>query len=113
MPEQLKRYYVKEEEFLDRFEHVAIVGARCLDGAWSPEFHCDDAMRRSRDAQLAAHQLEQLVFAGAAVYHTDAGFSSAQIALRSATRAVNVRVRKIGSDLVAEKLADRAAAPGA
>jgi hypothetical protein len=113
MSEQLKQYYVKEEEFLDRFESVALIAARSLDGVWSPDFHCDDAVRRSRDVLLSTHQLDQLVFVGAAVYHTDAAFSSAQIALRSATRVVNVRVRKIGSDLVAEKLADRAAVGGA
>jgi hypothetical protein len=109
MPDRLKQYYVKEEEFLDTFESVAIIAARALDGAWSPDFHCDDEIRRSREVMLSAHRLEHLVFAGAAVYHNDTGFSSAQIALRSATRMVNVRVRRIGSDLVAEKLADRAA----
>lgn len=113
MPERLKQYYVKEEEFLDRFETVAIIAARFLDGAWSPDFHCDDALRRSRDAMLSAHELDQLVFVGAAVYENDEGFSSAQLALRSATRIVNVRVRKRGADLVADKLADRAAAAGA
>ena len=109
MSEHLKQYYVKEEEFLDRFENVALIAARCLDGAWSPDFHCDDAMRRSRDLLLSTSQLEQLVFAGAAVYDSGSGFSSVQIALRSATRAVNVRVRRVGGDLVAEKLADRGA----
>lgn len=111
MREQLKQYYAKEEEFLDRFETAALIAARSLKGAWSPEYRCDDTIRRNRASLLASRELHYLTFAGAAVYHDDAGFSSVQIVLRSATRSVNVRVRKVDQRFVAETLADKLLPP--
>ncbi len=112
MHEQLKHYYVKEEEFLDHFEHVAIVAARLLPGAWSPDYRCDDAVRQQRERRLAEGTQQELVFAGAAVYHRDGHFSSVQIALKSSRRMVNIRVRHgVTEELVAEKVVDRAVPP--
>jgi hypothetical protein len=108
MHEHLKQYYVREEEFLDHFESAAIVAARSIQGEWAPNYHCDDGVRRQRDAQLSAGTLRELVFSGAAVYHVDAHFSSIQIALRSAVRMLNIRVRRTETEeLVAEKIVDR------
>jgi len=108
MHEQLKQYYAKEEEFLDQFENAAIVAALSIQGEWTPNYRCDDAVRRQRDAQLTAGTLRELVFTGAALYHVDARFSSIQIALRSAKRMLNIRVRHdAGHELVAEKIVDR------
>jgi hypothetical protein len=103
----LTRYYVKEEEFLGQYETAATVAAWCLHGDWAPDYHCNDAVRRTRDQLLSSGALQSLVFSGAAVYHSDAGLASIQIALRSTTRSVNLRVKKVGQELVAEKLADR------
>src|SRR5262245_25254019 len=108
MTDVLMRYYVKEEEFLDQYEVAATVAAWFLKGAWSPDYGCDDAVRRRREKLLSAGALDTLVFSGAALYHGAAGFSSVQIALRSSSRSVNVRVKKIGQELVAEKMADKA-----
>jgi hypothetical protein len=108
MHEQLKQYYVKEEEFLDHFESAAIVAARSIQGEWTPNYRCDDAVRRQRDEQLSAGTLRELVFSGAAVNQIDAHFSSIQIALRSAARMLNIRVRRTAEqELVAEKIVDR------
>jgi hypothetical protein len=106
MADVLMHYFVKEEEFLDRHEVAATVAAWFLKGG-SPDYRCDDAVRLRREQMLSAGMLDALVFSGAAVYYSAEGFSSVQIALRSATRSVNVRVRKVGREMVAEKLADR------
>jgi hypothetical protein len=112
MSDVLMRYFVREEEFLDRFETAATVAAWSLKGAWSPDYRCNDVVRRRREQQLSSGGLDTLVFSGAAEYHSGGGFSSVQIALRSSTRSVNVRVRKVGRELVADTLADRAAVAG-
>ncbi len=108
MFEQLKQYYGREEDFLDHFETIAIVAARSLQGAWTPNYRCDDAVRGRRDRMLADGTLRELAFSGAAVYHVDDRFSSVQIALRSTTRSVNVRVTRTATqELVAATLLDR------
>jgi hypothetical protein len=108
--EQLKHYYVREEEFLDHFEPGAIVAARLMQGAWAPDYRCDDAVRHERERRLQEGTQRDLVFAGAAVYHVGSEFSSVQIALKSSTRMVNVRVRHgTTEELVAHKVVDRAA----
>jgi hypothetical protein len=108
MPEVLMHYFVKEEEFLERYEVAATVAAWFLKGAWSPNYRCSDAVRLRREASKSAGTLETLVFSGGAVYYGADGFSSVQIALRSSIRSVNVRVKKVNGELVAEKLADKA-----
>jgi hypothetical protein len=107
MDEHWERNYSKEEEFLDDFPNGAGAAARLLDGTWSPNYHCDDKVRGNRQYFLSTGELNQLVFDSADVYHDQHGFSSVQILLRSAKRIVNVRVRKVGHDLVAEKLVDK------
>lgn len=109
----LTRYYVKEEEFLDQHETAATVAAWFLKGAWSPNYACDDAVRLKREQLLSSGRQDVLVFSGAAVFQGTSGVQSLQIALRSTTRSVNLRVRKVGAEFVAEKLADRQLAAGA
>lgn len=105
--EHLRRHYLKEEEFLDEFGGVGAVAAKHLQGAWIPDDDCDDAVRKSRRYFLATGELAQLVFDSAAVYHNGGAFSSVQVALRSATRTVTVRVRRVGENLIAETIVDR------
>jgi hypothetical protein len=106
--EQLKHYYGREEEFLDHFETVAIVAARSLQGAWTPDYRCNDTVRGQRDRMLADGTLRELVFSGAALYHVADHCSSVQIALRSASRTVNVRVTRTPTqELMAATLLDR------
>jgi hypothetical protein len=112
MGDVLTRYYVKEEEFLDGFETAATVAAWFLKGAWTPNYHCNDAVRHNRDQLLESGGLDQLVFSGAAVYQGASGSSSVQIALRSSTRSVNLRVKRVGQELVAEKLLDKQVVAG-
>lgn len=107
MDEHLKRHYVFEEDFLDEFGDVAGAAAKFLDGEWWPNHDCDDTVRKNREYFLSTGELNQLVFDGASVYHDQEGFSSVEILLRSSKRIVNVRVRKVGQDLLAEKLVDR------
>ena len=103
----LKRAYSKDEEFLEEYSDVASVAARFLDGGWSPNDECNDAMRQQQKYFVSTGELGQLVFDSAAVYHNAGVFSSVQIVLRSSSRVVTVQVKEIGQDLVAEKLVDR------
>lgn len=109
--EQLRRHYLKEEEFLDEFGGVGAVAAKHLQGAWVPDDDCGDAVRKSRQYFLATGDLVQLVFDSAAVYQHEGAFSSVQIALRSATRTVTVSVRRVGEGLIAKTIVDRAIDP--
>jgi hypothetical protein len=84
--ERLRRYYTKEEEFLDEFSQVASVAAHLLEDAWRPQYNCNDATRQQRQYFISSGELSSLVFDGAAVYQTERGFSSAQIVLRTAKR---------------------------
>jgi hypothetical protein len=52
-------------------------------------------------------ELKRLIFEAADVCHDVGGVSSVQIVLRSSTRTVTVRVKKVGTDFVAEKIVDR------
>lgn len=104
----LKRYYLKEEEFLDEFYNVAGVAARLLDGEWSPKYDCNDAVRSNQEYFRETGYLNVLVFESAAVYHDSGGFHSVQIIFGSSTRVVNVAVTRAGDQLTAEKLVDRA-----
>ncbi|MCX5890370.1 MAG: hypothetical protein NTY36_13095 [Deltaproteobacteria bacterium] len=118
MTEYMKRYYQKEEEFLDEFPSIANEAAKLLDDEWKPNFDCDDTVRRTRDYFLSMGELHSfvephsLVFDGAAAYHEQNRFSSAQIVLKSSNRIVTVRVVKTKDGLVAEKLADKNAQDG-
>jgi len=103
----LKRHYLKEEEFLDEFYDVASVAARFLGDDWSPNYDCDDAARSNQRYFMTTGDLAILVFESAAVYNDSHGFHSVQIILGSATRVVNVAVKQVGDQLLAEKLVDR------
>jgi hypothetical protein len=104
------RYYTREEEFLDHFHMVAWEAQKLLGEDWHPESNCDDKIRKSREYFLKTGQLNGLVFDGAAIYHSSDGFfSSAQIILKSSTRVVNLRVRKLNDNkFAAEKILDKA-----
>lgn len=107
MEERIKRYYLKEEEFLDKFYDAASVAAKLLDGEWQPNYACNDVVRKNGAYFLSTGELQQLVFDSASVCHDANGFSSVQIVLRSSKRVVNVRVRKVRGDLIAEKIVDK------
>jgi hypothetical protein len=111
MTEHVRRYYHREEEFLNEFPFVVSAAVNLLNGGWEPDYFCDDASRQNLAYLLSTGGLVSLSFDGAAVYHDARGFSSAQIVLKSSTRIVTVRVRKDGNDLVAEKVVDKAAKP--
>ena len=107
MTEFLKRHYLKEEEFLDEFYDVAAVATKLLDGAWEPNADCDDTDRKEAKYLLSTGELYVLVFKSAAVYHDGNKFSSAQILLESSNRIVNIKVKSIDGELVAEKMVDK------
>jgi hypothetical protein len=108
MTEYLKRLYKKEEEFLDEFGSSASAAAQILGGAWEPSYHCDDNVRHNQQYFLSTGELAHLTFDSAAVHHDEKGFSSVQIVLRSSKRTVTVRVKREGSELIAQKIVDRA-----
>ena len=103
----MMRYYVKEEEFLEEFYDVAAVAAKSLGGDWRPNPCCDDAQRQQQKYFLSSGELTSLVFDGASVSGGADGFA-AQISLRSSMRIANVRVTRVGADLVAERVVDKA-----
>jgi hypothetical protein len=90
MAECMKRFYTKEEEFLDEFGMLVGAALRVLGDDWRPDFHCDDDTRRNRKYFLKTGELSQLLFDGAAVYHDENGFSSTQIVLKSSKRLAHV-----------------------
>ncbi len=107
MTEYMKRYYTKEEEFLDQFHMVAYTAADLMGDDWHPAPSCNDSMRKQTAYFLSTGELTSLVFDGAAVYHDENGFSSAQVFLKSSNRVVTVRVREVDGKWVAEKLLDK------
>jgi hypothetical protein len=107
MTENLERHYVNEEEFLEGFGGPAAAAAKILNGDWQPNYDCDDRVRRNQSYFRSSGELRQLIFESADVYHDSDGFSSVQIVLCSSKRTVTVRVKKVGADLVAEKIFDR------
>jgi hypothetical protein len=107
MREFMKKYYPKEEEFLDEFSDVAIEAAKILNDEWQPDYDCDDGTRKNRDYFFSTDQLSSLTYDGAAVYHNQGRFSSAQIVLKSSKRIVTVRVKMKNGNLIAEKIVDK------
>jgi hypothetical protein len=107
MSEYWKRYYAREEEFLDEFNMRVGAALKILGDDWRPDWQCDDGVRRNREYFLKSGELSQLVFDGASVYHDEDGFSSTQIVLKSSKRLVNVRVSRMGNEFIAEKIMDR------
>ena len=43
--ERMWRNFTREEEFLRDFDGSAWAAARALDGAWTPDYECDDRKR--------------------------------------------------------------------
>jgi hypothetical protein len=107
MTEYLRGLYTKEEEFLEEFSSSAAAAAEILSGDWQPNYHCDDHVRKNQSYFRSTGELTHLVFESAAVHHDSNGFSSVQIVLRSSTRTVTVRVKKVGVDFLAEKIVDK------
>lgn len=107
MSEFMKKYYQKEEEFLDEFSDVAMEAAKILNNEWQPDYDCDDGARKNRDYFFSTGQLYYLTYDGAAVYHDQGRFSSAQIMLKSSKRIVTVRVKMENGNLIAEKIIDK------
>lgn len=108
MAKDLKRVYLKEEEFMEEFSDVAMVAARELNGEWCPDNNCGDVTRKNKE-YFSTGRPSQLAFNSAAVYYDRKLFSSVVILLNSSSRVVNVSVRMIGRKLVAEKILDRLA----
>ena len=107
MSEYCKRLYNKEEEFLDEFYNVASVAVKILNEEWKPNSHCDENVRKNRKYFLSTGELNALVFDSASVYHDENGFSSVQILLKSSSRIVNVRIKRIDGKFVGEKLIEK------
>jgi hypothetical protein len=106
MSEFMKKYYPKEEEFLDEFSDIAIEAAKILNDEWQPAYDCNDGTRKNRDYFYSTDQLYSLTYDGAAVYHDQGRFSSAQITLKSSKRVVTVRVKMENGKLISEKIVD-------
>lgn len=107
MPEFMKKYVSKEEDFLEEFYVAASAASALLGDDWHPNPSCNDSVRKNQEYFLGTGELRPLVFDGASVHHDDNGISSIQISLKSAYRNVTVLVRRVGSEMIAEKMIDR------
>lgn len=107
MKESMKKYYLKEEEFLDEFAGVAEEAAKILNNEWKPNYYCNDGVRKNIEYFISTNQLSSLTYDGAAVYHEQGRFSSVQIVLKSSTRIVTVRVKMENGKLIAKKIVDK------
>jgi hypothetical protein len=67
---------------------------------------CNERERQRRQYALAAGQLEQLTFDGAAIFYAHGQLSSLQIELRSSRRVVFVRIWWEGGQVTVEKILD-------
>lgn len=105
--EILKKYYTREEEFLEEFGDVASQAAKVLNNEWQPNYCANDSSRTNLNYFFSTGELNFLDFDSAAVYFDNEGFSSAQIVLKTSQRVVNVKVRKIGNEYVGEKIVDK------
>lgn len=103
----MKKYYKKEEEFLDEFPSVTQAVTDILKDEWEPDYDCNNNTRKTRNYFLSTWELYSLTFDGAVVYHDKNLFSSAQIFLKSSKRTVTVHVKKINEAFIAEKIADK------
>jgi hypothetical protein len=103
MGESLKRYFTREEEFLEECYSVASAAVTLLGDDWHPNPSCNDAARENQEYLLRTGELMSLVFEGAAVYHDADLFSSARLVLKSSERSITVSVRQVGGELIAER----------
>jgi len=101
------RNYLKEEEFLDEFYNWASTAALAVEGAWHPNYSCDDNARRQRDYFLKSGELSSLAFMSAAVQDDGKTGVHAQILLESSARIVNVKVEERDGKPFAQVLIDR------
>lgn len=101
------RNYLKEEEFLDEFYNWASTAALALDGAWRPNYSCDDNARKQRDYFLKSGDLFGLSFMSASVQGDATTGVNVQILLESSKRIVNVKVENREGVPVAQILIDR------
>ena len=104
MADQMKRYYQKEEEFLEEFPSIVNVVTDLLGDDWQPDPDCDYIVRKHRSYFQSRGELHELVFNGASVYHDQEGFSSIQVILKSSQRVVTVLVRNSENGFIAEKI---------
>ena len=92
-----------------RFGDSASAAAGALEGAWRPQYDCDDRARQQRAYFISTGELTWLVFDSAAVFENESGvFSSVQITVRTAKRIVTVRVAHHPDGATAEKIIDKA-----
>jgi hypothetical protein len=110
--ERMHKYVSKEEEFLEEFGYHVVVGSVLEllgEDTWIPNFTANDDNREwNQEAIEQGLFPDRLFFDGAIIYHQGTHFSSLQIVLKSCSRVVNVRVKKVADhQLVSEKLVDK------
>ena len=106
MEERVIKHFSKEEEFLEEFGDLASIASRFLNHDWMPNYTANDESRRSDAYFLSARDAKTLVFKFATIYHNEEGFSSLQLILESSYRTVNIQVKKVKDEFVAQKIVD-------
>lgn len=87
----LKRYYTKEEEFLDHYHNSGFAASQVVP-EWTPNPEASDSSRQNTEYFRKSGQLSSLTFDGAAVRYNADGFAYVDISLTSSVRSVTVRV---------------------
>lgn len=98
--------YDREEEFLSRFSGAVTAAMQVLDGSWQPNWTCDDKVRAQRDRLVLTRSLGRLVFDGADVTYLDNELASVEIALKSSSRRMVIRIAKRDAQFSATVLQD-------
>jgi hypothetical protein len=101
-----QHFYAREEEFLFKFSSAVTAAMQVLDGSWQPNWTCDDKVRAQRDRLVSTSSLGRLVFDGADVTYVENELASVQIALKSSSRRMVVRIAKRGPQYSASVLKD-------
>lgn len=107
MEEQFVKLISSENEFFDEFHDVGAKASEFMGKDWTPNFYHSEKEKESLSYLLTTNQLYDLVFRSAAIYKEGKKFSSVQIHLSSSFRAVTIRVKKSGDELIAEKIVDK------
>jgi hypothetical protein len=104
----VRRFYIKEEEFVDEFYNWASAASVVLNEQWRPNGGCDDAQRKQQEYFMKSGEMSWLVFRSASIHDNPGEEVHAQIVLESSTRIVNVKVLRRDGKSVAEILFDKA-----
>jgi hypothetical protein len=103
-----KRFFTREEEFLNHYHDAACAAVKYLRNDWCPNPSCDDQIRKQSERLYEHGELKRLVFDCAFVDQDGIGEYWVQMHLKASNRRVVIRVKLSAEWPVVETLVDRA-----